>query len=213
MRLDKYRIVHLAITMKTFLELLEETQRKGLHVFDIDDTTFHTHAKIHVKDHEGKHVESLTPEQFNTHKLGDGHHYDFHEFRDSHIFHSSTPIHPMVRKIRAIQKNGGHVVFNTARADFDDKDRVLDKFRSHGIDMDKSHLYRAGNESGKVSTAEKKNIVVRRMIDKYKPSHIHFYDDADDNHRAFLKLKTEYPHVSFHSWKVHPTGKVTKFEE
>ena len=35
--------------MKTFIQFLEEAAGKGLTIFDIDDTLFHTNAKVFVK--------------------------------------------------------------------------------------------------------------------------------------------------------------------
>ena len=64
--------------MINFHEYLTESERRGsLHVFDIDDTLFHTTAKIHVKNREGKTVRTLSNSEFNDHKLPAHHHYDF----------------------------------------------------------------------------------------------------------------------------------------
>ena len=39
-------------TLTEHMEILDEAAKKSsLHVFDIDDTLFHTSAKIHVKDY------------------------------------------------------------------------------------------------------------------------------------------------------------------
>lgn len=38
------------------LEEAAQTRRGSLHVFDIDDTLFHTTAKIHVRDNKGNLV-------------------------------------------------------------------------------------------------------------------------------------------------------------
>ena len=44
-------------------------QENNLHVFDIDDTLFHTNAKVKVVDHHGKVVQKLSNSEFNDHKL------------------------------------------------------------------------------------------------------------------------------------------------
>jgi hypothetical protein len=194
--------------MISFKEYLQEG--KGLHVFDVDGVTFHQNAHVHVKDSKGNNIESLDHHQFNTHKLKDGHSYDFSEFKDADTFDKGKPIHPIVDKIKAIQKNGGKVAFNTARSDFNDKEKVLDKFEKHGIDMKNAHLHRAGNVTDKVSTAEKKNIVLRKMIDIHKPSHIHFYDDDKSNLDAFNKESTNHPDIKFHAWHVKADGSTKK---
>jgi len=206
-------------TLKHFKEeYLQET--RGLHVFDIDDTLMRTNAKIHVKDHHGKRVETLDNQQFNDHKLKPGHHYDFSEFRDSKKFHDeSHPIHPMIRKIKNISDNikkHGHkskVIMNTARADFDDKKPVLDKFKKHGVDVDSMHIHRAGNVPGNAQPAKKKNVVLRKYLDSGNYSHVHFYDDSKSNLREFNKMKHEYPHIKFHAHHVSHDGKTTSFHE
>jgi hypothetical protein len=204
--------------MISFREFLLES--KGLHVFDIDETLMKTNAKIHVKDKNGNHVGSLDNQEFNDHKLEHGHHYDFSEFRDSKKFHDeSTPIHPMIRKVQAIQKRikaGGHksrIIMNTAREDFDDKKPVLDKFKKHGIDMDDIHLHRAGNIKGDQKPAEKKNVILRKHLDTGKYDHVHFYDDSKTNLKHFNNLKAEYPHIKFHAHHVDHDGKTKKFKE
>ena len=209
--------------MRTFKEHVEYQyleEAHGLHVFDIDDTLFKTNAKIHVKDHSGKTVKTLDNQEFNDHKLQHGHHYDFHEFRDSKKFHDeSKPIHPMIRKIQKIShhiKQGDHkskVIMNTARADFDDKEPVLKKFRHHGIDVDSMHIHRAGNVPGNEQPAEKKNVVLRKHLDSGKYTHVHMYDDSKTNLRAFNKLKHEYPHIKFHAHHVGHEGQTKSFKE
>ena len=198
--------------LKSFLSE-EEAAKKGLHVFDVDGVVFHPNAHVHVNDENGNRVESLNHHEFNTHKLKPGHSYDFSEFRHAETFDKGSPIHRIVHKIRKIQGNGGHVVFNTARADFDNKDKVIKKFEKHGIDMSKSHLYRAGNEDPKQSTAEKKNIVLRRILNKGQHSHVHFHDDDIANLKAFNRMSKEYPNIKFHAWHVHPDGYIKKFKD
>ncbi len=203
--------------MLSFKEYL--TESNGLHVFDIDETLFKTNAKIHVKDKKGNLVKSLSNQEFNDHKLEPGHHFDFSEFSDSKKFHDeSEPIHPMIRKVQKIQQNierGNHkskVIMNTARADFDDKEPVLNKFRQHGVDIDKMHVHRAGNISG-TTPAEKKNVVLRKHLDTGNYNHVHFYDDSKTNLKHFLTLQTEYPHIKFHAYHVNHEGKSKRFKE
>ena len=54
--------------MDSFKQYLENNKKGSLHVFDVDDTLFHTTAKIHVKDSSGKTVEKLSNSEFNDHK-------------------------------------------------------------------------------------------------------------------------------------------------
>lgn len=207
--------------MKTFLSYLAEARQRehagSLHVFDIDDTLFHTHAQIHVKNKTGETVKKLSNAEFNDHKLEPGQHYDFHEFRDADKFHrTSTPITKMLNKVKAIHKNvmntpNSRVIMNTARADFDDKDKFLDTFRHHGVPIDQIHVHRAGNEPGDDQPALKKNAVLRRYLDKHPYGSVHLYDDSRTNLHHFLKLKDEYPNTKFHAWHAQPTGQLKKF--
>lgn len=202
--------------MKTLKELLKES---GLHMFDVDDTLFHTTAKIHVKDKTGKTVQTLDNKEFNTHTLPDGHSYDFSEFRDAEKFHKeSKPIHKMIGKIKKIhdnvkQKPDSKVILNTARADFDDKHKFLDKFKKHGIDIDNIHVERAGNIPGDEHPAEKKAQVVRNHLARNNYKHVTLYDDSVSNLKRLLKMKHEYPHVKFHAHHVQPDGSTKKLKD
>jgi len=203
--------------MKEFKEYIVEG--KGLHVFDIDETLFKTNAKIRVRDKSGKLVKVLTNQEFNDHKLQTGQHYDFSEFRNARKFHDeSEPISPMIDKLNAIHNNikaGNHnskIIMNTARADFDDKDTVLNKFRKHGIDVDNTHIHRAGNVPGNDSPAEKKNVVLRKHLNTGNYDHVHMYDDSKTNLEQFLKLQKEYPKVKFHAHHVSHEGRTKKLK-
>jgi len=203
--------------MKEFKEYIVEG--KGLHVFDIDETLFKTNAKIRVRDKSGKLVKVLTNQEFNDHKLQTGQHYDFSEFRNAKKFHDeSEPISPMIDKLNAIHNNikaGNHnskINMNTARSDFDDKDTVLNKFRKHGIDVDNTHIHRAGNVPGNDSPAEKKNVVLRKHLNTGNYDHVHMYDDSKTNLEQFLKLQKEYPKVKFHAHHVSHEGRTKRLK-
>lgn len=209
-------------TLKEHMELLDEAaKRSSLHVFDIDDTLFHTHALIHVKDPMGKTVAKLSNSEFNDHRLPPGHSYDFHEFRSADKFQkTSKPIQPMLHKIKAIHNHiinvpHSRVIMNTARADFDDKNKFLDTFRRHGVPVDHPdkpiHAHRAGNEPGTDLPAVKKNVVLRRYLDKHPYGSVHMYDDSKTNLHHFLKLKHEYPTTNFHAWHAQPNGALKKY--
>lgn len=210
--------------MIKFKEYLTEEDKKpasgGLHMFDVDDTLFHTTAQIHVVNSKtGKTTKTLSNSEFNTHTLPPGHHYDFHEFRNAEKFHKeSEPIHPMINKIKAIHANvknkpGSKVIINTARADFDNKNRFLDKFKKHGIDIHDIHVERAGNIPGDEHPAEKKAQIVRNHLARQNYKHVSLYDDSTSNLKRLLKMKQEYPHVKFHAYHVQPNGKTKKFTD
>ena len=189
-----------------------------LHIFDIDDTLLHTTAKINVKDHTGKVVKTLSNQEFNDHKLEHGHSYDFSEFRSGDKFKKeSKPIRPAIAKIKAIQKNIANkpgskskIIMNTARADFDDKDKVLGKFKSYGVNTDHIHIHRAGNIPGNEQPAQKKLVYIRKHLDTGNYKEAHMYDDSKTNLHAFKSLSNEYPHVKFHAYHAQPDGSMKK---
>jgi hypothetical protein len=204
--------------MKNFKNFITESSG-GLHMFDVDDTLFHTTAQIHVKDKSGKSVQTLSNSEFNTHSLPKDHHYDFSEFRDADKFNKeSKPISKMIDKIKKVHKKvrgkeGSKVILNTARADFDNKEKFLDKFRQHGIDIDKIHVERAGNIPGDEHPAEKKAQVVRNHLARNDYKHVSLYDDSTSNLNRLLKMKQEYPLVKFHAYHVQPNGSVKKHND
>lgn len=204
------------IKFKNFLA--ENTERRGsLHVFDIDDTLFHTTAKIHVKDQKGNTVKTLSNAEFNDHKLEKGHHYDFKEFRSAGKFaKESKPIVPMIKKVRAIHNNivnkypNSKIIMNTARTDFNKKGKFLMTFHNHGIPIKHIHVHRAGNEPGATSPGEAKNRVLRRHLDSTPYKRVAMYDDSHGNLKHFLQLQKEYPQTEFHAYHVKSNGSIQR---
>ena len=208
--------------LEHMLELDEAARKSSLHVFDIDDTLFHTHAKIHVKNPQGRVVQRLSNSEFNDHTLQPGHSYDFSEFRDAQRFaDTSQPIPRMLAKMKAIHRHvvqvpNSRVIMNTARADFDNKEKFLDTFRRYGVAVDHPekpiHAHRAGNEPGNALPAVKKNMVLRRYLDRHPYGSVHMYDDSRTNLQHFLRLGKEYPNTKFHAWHAQPDGSLKKFD-
>jgi hypothetical protein len=203
--------------MKHFLDFIKEetAKHRGLHVFDVDDTLFHTTAKIRVMKGK-KHVASLSNSEYNTHTLPPGHHYDYTEFRSSEKFAKESKPNARVlnkmKRLHSIVKNaGGKVIINTARADFDDKDKFLGKFRHHGVDIDNIHVHRAGNLKTGGTVAERKASIIRDQIKKGNYTHVSLYDDSEHNLHHFLKLKSEFPHIQFNAHHVKPDGKFKRY--
>ena len=205
--------------MLTFKEyILESKMGHGLHVFDVDDTLFHTTAKVNVM-HGDKKVASLSNSEYNTHKLPAGHHYDYSEFRSSQKFHDeSKPIKRMLSKMNSIhnkakQKEGSKVSIVTARADFDNKEKFLNAFKKHGVDIDNIHVHRAGNMTGDQSVAEKKAKMISSQIKNGGHSRATLYDDSKENLSHFLALKKEHPNVDFKAYHVQPDGSIKRHKE
>ena len=182
--------------MKTFIQYLEEAAGKGLTIFDIDDTLFHTTAKVHVKK-DDKVIHALTNQEFNTYKLKDGEEFDFGEFKSAKLFkQTSTPIGKMIAKAKAILKRavpkGSKVIMATARSDFDDRDTFLDTFRAHGIDIDKIHVERAGNLN-LGSPAKNKKYIFQKYLKTGLYKRARLFDDSKQNLNSFMSLSKKYP--------------------
>jgi hypothetical protein len=196
--------------------LIEEEERKDpksktLHSFDMDETLFTydpSKLRIHVNDETGNRVQSLSNQEFNNHKLQPGHKYDFSEFRSSTLFgQTASPIHPLVRKLKAIHKNNKNVEVLTARSDFDDKEGFMNELGKHGIDANQIHVRRAGNLG--LPPPEAKRAVLSALIKKHGYKKVHLYDDSKANLAAFASLKEDHPDVELHAHHVdydHDTG-------
>jgi hypothetical protein len=195
--------------MKRFKDFISES---SLHVFDIDDTLFHTTAKVHVKK-DGKTVDKLSSAEYNSHSLPPGHEYDYHEFHSAHKFNTeSKPVVRMMDKMKGIHaavkaKGTGKVIMNTARQDFDDKHKFLDTFRQHGVDIDDIHVHRAGNIKG-MSVGQAKNEVIRKHLNTGNYKHVSLYDDSIENLNHFKELSKEHPDVKFKAYHVQPDGRI-----
>jgi hypothetical protein len=205
------------MALLTFKQYIEEAKKGTLHVVDIDDTMFHTTARIRVRNKEGKIVRYLSNSEYNRHKLKPGQTYDYKEFKNAKKFHDeSKPIKPMINRVNKIQKNlnkrpNSKVIINTARADFDDKDTFLDTFRKQGVDIDNIHVHRAGNDTSKGLPADKKVKIIKQYIDKNSHKKVIMYDDSKTNLQALLNMKKEYPNVKFIAFHVEPNGNMKKY--
>lgn len=180
----------------------------ALTIWDIDDTLFETSAKVIVRKADGSEVH-LTSAEWNAYKKEPGDEIDFSQFKDSKLFHdTSKPIKNMWKTAKRVLENigkrpGSRMVIVTARGDFDDRDLFLNTFEKHGMDMSKVHVYRAGNmPSG--SSAERKKVIIREILDAGDYTEVRLFDDHEQNLRAFLELKLEFPELAF---KAFPVGK------
>lgn len=184
-----------------------------LTIFDIDETLFHTKAKVAVVK-DGKVVRMLDNQEFNTYKRKAGEEYDFREFKSAEVFRkTSVPVIKMIDKAKAIvkAKKNPHsrAIICTARADFDDKKMFLQTFRDHGLPIDDMYVERAGN-LGIDSSAEAKKVIFRKYLNTQNYIKSRLYDDAMSNLKAFLELADEYPNVQFEAWFVNHDGSVKR---
>jgi hypothetical protein len=192
---------------------LSQFQDGGLTIFDIDETLFHTTAKIGVI-REGKLVRKLSNTEFNNYKLKPGEAFDYKEFADSEKFYKeSRPVRKMMDKAKAIVRNverhpRSKVVIITARNNFNDKKRFLDTFRKHGFAIDKVRVERAGRIEGEFIPAFKKAIIIRNYLRTKQFSRVRLFDDSMSNLNEFLKLKREFPQVMFEAYYAYPDGSI-----
>ena len=189
----------------------QEFTPSKLVIFDIDDTLVHTQTKVQVVK-DGRTIKALNSHDFTHYKLQPGESFDFENFRNAHdFFHNSKPIIPMMNQLKRDISTGNKVVMVTARADFDDRELFLDTFRKYGVDMNKVHVYRAGNMSGKMQTEEKKKIIIRKLLDQGQYTKAIMYDDAVPNLESFIELKKEYPRTKFYAWHVSLEGNANEY--
>ena len=190
----------------------QEFQPNKLVIFDIDDTLVHTQTTVQVINQDGQVTKELNSHEFTHYKLQPGEKFDFENFRNAHdFFHNSKPIIPMMNRLKHDIATGNQVVMVTARADFDDRELFLDTFRKYGIDMNKVHVYRAGNMPNKIQTEEKKKIIIRQLLDKGNYTKAIMYDDAVPNLESFVELKDEYPQTKFYAWHVSLEGEASEY--
>lgn len=201
--------------MHSYKEYLEEGIRTTAHLFDMDETLLahdKKHLRIHVKDAAGNRIKSLTNQEFNKYKLAPGHSYDFSEFKSAKTLgRSAHPIRKMINRLNDLKRRGFRTEIVTARSDLDDKHAVRKHLMKHGINIDTTHLRRAGNVEG-TSTGDRKRRVISDLIKKYGLKEVHLYDDDAGNHEHFAKLKQDHPGVRLISHIVHhdeKTGRTT----
>ena len=198
--------------MKTFTEFYQQIYEyavKILVIFDIDDTLVHTSTKVCVLK-DKKVVRELNSHEFTNYKLKDGEEFDFQNFRNAkEFFDNAKPIIPMMNQLKRDINRGNKVVMVTARADFDNKKLFLDTFRKYGINMNKVHVYRAGNMK-RGSIEENKTKIIRSLMDKDTYGKVIMYDDSKANLNSFVSLKKDYPDVRFYGWHVNPRGEASE---
>ena len=182
--------------MRCLIESDNRITGNTISFIDIDETTFHTYAKVNVMK-DGKVVRELDNRQFNTDVLKDGETYDFSQFRNSKVFNqTSEPIVPIVTKIqqliKSIKRNNKleKVIFLTARADFDDKELFLKTFKANGIDVELPNVYieRSGNLTHIDNVADRKRYVILKYLQTGDYTAVRMFDDDPTNLRVFTKL-------------------------
>lgn len=187
--------------MYTFKEFLIErtNSNKSIYFIDIDETLFHTFAKIKVLDKNNTVIKQLSNNEFNSYTLGDGESYDFGEFRDSTMFdETSIPIEQTLKFVRDRIKDGDEVVFLTARASFDSNKQLKNTFRKNGINMNKRGVYieMVGNLK-RGTTEERKKYVINKFLLTDKYTKVTVMDDYVPNLKIVNELMSVFPKIRF----------------
>lgn len=189
------------------------SKKIGLTIFDIDETLFHTKAKVQVVK-EGKVIRALDNQQYNSYQLKQGESFDYGQFRSAKIFkETSTPIAKVIKRAKRIihfaTRKGSKVIIVTARQDMDDKILFKQTFKDHGIDIGRVYVERAGNV-GKEKVSENKVVIFKKYLDTKRYARIRLFDDDKNNLNVFLSLKNVYPNIDFSGYQVFKSGNIKK---
>jgi uncharacterized protein (UPF0297 family) len=190
-----------AVILEQYLEEKARGTRKKstVHAYDVDETLFghgkkgKPNVQVHVKDESGKRVQSLSNQEFNTHKLQKGHSYDFSEFQSAKKFReTSTPNKKVVKHIQKKVARGENVHLITARSKFDDPKEFHGHLKKHGIHVPMKNIHYTGGMKGG-DIGNKKVAVANAIAKKHNASKVHMYDDAAKVHKSFEVEKKEKP--------------------
>ena len=193
---------------------MNASSKVGLTIFDIDETLFHTTAKVQVYK-DGKVNKILDNQQFNSYQLKKGESFDYGQFKSAKIFkETSTPITKIIKKAKRIIhfaiQSGSKVIIVTARQDMDDKKLFKEAFEAQGIDIGKVYVERAGN-IGKKTASANKVVIFKKYLDTGRYAKVRLFDDDKNNLKAFMSLQKNYANVKFTAHQVLRSGFTTKF--
>lgn len=188
--------------------------KKDLTIFDIDETLFHTQAKVQVIKN-GKTIRVLDSKEQKLYSPKTGESLNYEQFKSSRFFkETSKPIPSVIKLAHEIIdlsfKNGSEVIIVTARQDMDDKKIFKEVFHAQGIDIDKVYVERAGN-IGKKTASENKLVIFKRYLDSNKYSNINLIDDDINNLEVFISLRKLYPETRFSAFQVIESGNLINF--
>ncbi|GEM_PF-103675 len=180
--------------------------------FDIDETLFHTSAKVLVKKN-GKVIRELSNQEFNTYKLMHGESFDFTQFRDADIFKDdSKPIKQTVDKIIEMSKtavmNGSKIALLTARQSFEDMATFKQAFIDNKIPIEKIDINFAGDIAEKAgSVALAKKSIVEKYLAYGEYHEAVLLDDNKENLEEFMSISRVNQDVKFEAILVKQNGK------
>lgn len=153
------------------------TKSDRILLFDVDDTLIHTTAQIGVIKH-GKLIKKITNNEFNEYKLKSGESFDFSEFDDPHILNNET-FTPYWKTLKREYEKGTHIGIITARGNCD---MIFQFFKNKGIEIKRDLVYAVGDPKMGLggSVAEKKSVVISRLVEKGYRTLV-FFDDNETN--------------------------------
>jgi len=208
----KRAIWYKSLHCKGTKQVREEENDYGaaLTVFDVDETLFHTKAKVKLIGKDGN-VRILTSEQFNDLKnhRGPDERLDLSEFTNAKLFYdTSKPVETMWRTAQDILEGIGHrpgsrVVVITAREDFDDFGMFVETFHKHGLDISEENFFTVGG-------AENKKTKIRELLKDGNYTEARMFDDHHPNLADFLELSKEpgFDHILFEAIPVGKGGRI-----
>ena len=132
---------------------MDSKSKIGLTIFDIDETLFHTKAKVQVSK-GGEIVRILDNQQYNSYRLKKGESFNYGQFKSAKIFkETSTPIAKVIKRAKRIihfaTRKGSKVIIVTARQDMDDKNNLkaflLLREEYPKVDFSAYQVFKSGN--------------------------------------------------------------------
>ena len=177
-------------------------------VYDFDKVIADTAGtNVHIKNAEGKRVQSLNDTQFYTHhknkELEKGHSYDFGDFDSPEVLaKNAKPIKSTIASMKRDQKRNKPVMTLTARS-HKVKSGVTGFLNNHGVNAGKVKQHFTGDMPSHLNTGERKAITLKHIV-KNNPAGAEFTDD----HRGNLDAAKEVPKVQTFLAKPNKKGEV-----
>lgn len=169
------------------------TQSDKILIFDVDDTLIHTTANIWVMKN-GKHIKTLTNNEFNDYKPKPGEQFDYREFEDPIILSKERFTKYWSTLKREYQK-GTHISILTARSDCD---MIRQFFLNNGIDIKKQLVFAISDPKLDLhGTVQQRKAVIIKYLYELGYKTMVFFDDNEGN------LKTAKSLESIYNIKIH----------
>ena len=158
-------------------------QKSKAFVFDFDDTLAFTNAKVHVLSPcKSQVLKSLTPQEFNTHKLRKGESFDFSDFDKASFILNGKPT-KLIDLARDVFSEGHSVFILTARNDCV-ASPIAEFLALHNVTANEIHCV-GSNNGGDIAKAKRK--VLLSIIENFDK--VWFFDDDARN----IELASELP--------------------